>query len=519
MNSFMKIIICLAFLAIYTDIACPKESTAAQPEKAQWGFFSLSSKGSPLAGLDNMKWSRRTGMFWRKLEDPPGSGRYNWKLMDDMVKEAQSGNYNLVFVLKTGNDRRISEPRCFGATSRSWSKDKHLKSCPIKPEYEPHWQRLISNVVERYDGDGKQDMPGLKKSFQLDIQIENEAGSSNFWYFNEKKDGKKAARAYIDLLKLSYEAKQSANPSTKLILAGIIHPEILARCDKQPKLRICSYDYEKRNIDFTKAVLKHPKYYDAIDIHFFNYFKFDPHFIKDGIDWVKEQMRSNGYEKPLYSLEWTGSMMMMIKKGRYLKQFMKHFEYSREIRDQKDAFNIYKDLHLAKYIKYRKWFETEQAIEFPKLFTTMLVNDVKRMIHVRFFDYTGRGWNSIWWNWQGIIRYEGTRLNPKMIKKPSYYTYNILSQKLYGFDSCGVLHYDEDISVYKFNFRDKGPVYIAWTEGQSKIVDLSAITKNPELKISHIVTELDKANHPIHRPDELVSTGSIPVTNIPIVLE
>jgi hypothetical protein len=212
-------------------------------------------------------------------------------------------------------------------------------------------------------------------------------------------------------------------------------------------------------------------------------------------------------------------MMLKVKQGGYSEKFMKHFAYSREFRNIRGAFNAYKNLSLPKNKKYREWFESEQAVEFPKLQTTMLANGVKKMIHVRFFDYPGIGWNNVWWNWQGIIKYEGTRLNPIIIKKPSYYAYSALSQKLYGFDSSDILPYGSDIFVYRFNFKHKGPVYIAWTESPSKTIDLSAFSKKSELKITHIVTKLDKTNQPIRRSDEVGSVRSIPVTRTPIFLE
>ena len=145
--------------------------------------------GSPLADLPHVKWSRITGLHWQKLEQPPGSGRYNWQLLDGFVREAQGNSCNLVFVLKTGNDRATSDARCYKVASSSKSSEKYLHSCPILDEYKSHWQRLVSNIVERYDGDGRHDMPGLKSDFTMDIQIENEAGNPAYWSIHERKDG------------------------------------------------------------------------------------------------------------------------------------------------------------------------------------------------------------------------------------------------------------------------------------------------------------------------------------------
>ena len=37
------------------------------------------------------------------------------------------------------------------------------KDCTPEPAFEPHWINFIKAIVERYDGDGVQDMPGLQQ--------------------------------------------------------------------------------------------------------------------------------------------------------------------------------------------------------------------------------------------------------------------------------------------------------------------------------------------------------------------
>ena len=97
------------------------------------------------------------------------------------------------------------------------------------------------------------------------------------------------------------------------------------------------------------------------------------------------------------------------------------------------------------------------------------------MIHVQFHDYVGTGWNDVWWNWQGIIRFEddSSYSYPLMIRKPGYYTFNLLSQKLYGFDSSQILDINKEVFCYEFAFNDKNPVYVIWSEGMQENIDLS----------------------------------------------
>jgi hypothetical protein len=507
-------LVLIVFLILWS-----KCEVTANAYSADWGFFSIPKVGAPLADLPHVKWSRITGLHWQKLEQPPGSGRYNWQLLDGFVRGAQENGCNLVFVLKTGNDRATSDPRCYKVASSSKSSEKYLHSCPIVDEYKSHWQRLVSNIVERYDGDGRHDMPGLKRDFTLDIQIENEAGNPEYWSIHERKDGRQAAKQYIDLLRLSYEAKNLANPATKLILTGLDRPENLSRCSRNPTLPNCQSDFERRNIEFTKEILRYPQYFDAVDVHIFNYFRFDPDYIFDGLYWFKKEMRDNGYEKPIFSLEWTGAMMQMIRSGGHKKAFMNYFPYRHEFKDLEEAFTVYKKLALPQNRKYRAWFEKEQAKEFPKIFTTMLVNDIQRMIYVRFADYSGTGWDSVWWNWQGIVKYKGTRSNPIMVRKPAFHTYKILSEKLHGFTSYQILSQENGVYLYRFDFAHKSPVHVLWSEMSPTELNLSRFIRSPQVKVSHIVIALDGEDNPIRVAGGTVSTNAVPVSTTPVILD
>lgn len=512
MRSIPRIAACLVLLTASTDSVKARDNT----NRPTWGFFGISEEGDPLNGVPLVSWSRNTGLYWGKLELPPGSGKYDWDYIDGLVRKAQNNGYNLIFVLKTGNDPAVTEAACSRAARKS-KREPHLKSCPILEKYESAWKRLVGAIIERYDGDGKSDMPGLAKGFALDIQIENEAASSNYWYPSER-DGKRAARALLPALKLAYEAKEAANPATRIIAPGIIQPNKLARCAESPRLAECSKQYHARNRDFTEELLKNPQYFDAVDIHFFNYFHFDPSFVPDGIEWVREQMRRTGKEKPIYSLEWTEAMMMDIKQNGHGKAFLSYFPF-KELRDADDLKPIYQNLSDPRHEKYRRWFEAEQAREFPKLFSTMLAHGVERMIHVPFHDYVGQGWNSVWWNWQGIVRYEGTRKRPVVIRKPAFYTYQALSGKLAGLSSVEAADSGKDYFAYKFAFPDRKPVGVAWTENGERTVDFSKQVKADRVQVTPLLTELDANDRPIPPKTETVKAAEVRLTGTPVLIE
>ncbi|MDP2647902.1 MAG: beta-galactosidase, partial [Candidatus Yanofskybacteria bacterium] len=508
-----------------TSVKTIPPTSSPTSKVADWGFFLIPQLGNPLDDLQHVKWSRLTGLWWSRIQNLDGT--YDWTFLDERTKQAQEAGHNLIFELKTGNNQIISETECYNdvletaKTEELFAAELRLHSCPLKPEYLPKWKTFVKDVIERYDGDGKNDMPGLSKNFVMDLQIENEPANSYYWHYGED-DGKVAAQSLLELLKLSVEARDEADPSTRIIGPGLVDPAYLKRCTANPNhAPACKQTFFKRNVAFTRELLKHPEYFDAIDVHFFNYFKFDPYFIRDGISWMREEMQRNGYQKPIYSLEWTGSIMMMVRAEGHSQEFADYFPYTAELGSVEAFGEMYKNLSVPENKKYRAWFEEEQAREFPKLFTTMLAEGAERMVYVRFSDYTGLpdSWNSLWWNWQGIVRYEGSVAEPILIKKPGYYTYQLLEQKLFGYDKITILDLGNDIFAYKFTFKEGNPIIVAWTEGSPTTIDLSRFGASGNVTVTRIVTELDRSNNPVRTPPTDVPASAVLITDTPVFVE
>lgn len=86
------------------------------------------------------------------------------------------------------------------------------------------YQKFVQAIVERYDGDGVDDMPGLKMPIKYwevmnepDLQYENnlplsETSSLNFY--------KQGPLDYGELLKKTYSPIKSADPEAKVLIAG-----------------------------------------------------------------------------------------------------------------------------------------------------------------------------------------------------------------------------------------------------------------------------------------------------------
>jgi hypothetical protein len=492
-------------------------SDAPAAAGASWGFFNYTSDFAQ--NLKNARWGRVTGILWTSVEKPPGSGTYDWNGLDATVQNMQPTRRSLVLVLKAGNGSSFSDPVCFqrvrDAPDEAFSNGRAFSSCPLKPEKESAWVAMVSALVERYDGDGLADMPGWNGSIRVDIQVENEAANWELWDYGET-DRVVAADHYLRLLELSYQAKQAAAPGTQVILAGLIHPNLLARCDAQPGLPECGAATVQSNMVFTKRILTRPDVFNAVDVHVFLYYHFEPSYIDEGLQWVAGQMQQLGYTRPLYCLEWTGSSMLQVAMEGYDDEFAGYFPYADDFPDNQAFMAMYEALDEPQNLVYRKWFEAEQGKEFAKLFANMLAAGGSRLVHVQYTDFfSGSPWDNVWWNWQGAIKYVGGT----PIRKPVYYTYNLVSARLSGFAGASRVGPAGDVRLYEFTFPSKDPAYVLWTDGSDATVDLSSVIDHSNVRVTYLVTELDAANQPVITPEETVPATAVPVGDVPVLLK
>ncbi|MDX1574970.1 MAG: hypothetical protein R3285_02175, partial [Kiloniellales bacterium] len=98
--------------------------------------------------------------------------------------------------------------------SRWGSKDVGLlgaKNASPKPEYREAFAEWVARVVERYDGDGLDDMPGLRWPVEL-----FEIGSEFSSYQPEP------VADYLETLEIAYRAAHEANPAVRIAHAAFL---------------------------------------------------------------------------------------------------------------------------------------------------------------------------------------------------------------------------------------------------------------------------------------------------------
>ena len=665
-----------------TVISEPYEAPGSATE-VQMGYSAIigTSAGS-LTGLSEMQWSRRTGIIWEETEVPPGSESYDWDELDEEVLKSITNSYGLVVVVKTGHASGVVDQDCYDATIGSFTGDgesNRLLSCPIVASYLPKFKTFIRAMIRRYGkGPGTEAMTGMNSTFRLCIEIENEAASRGYWNRDIMADGTLAAQNYIPALQAAYDAKTEESASNVVIvLCGIVRLENLAACDADVAAsdESCSLAKNIRLLAFVKEILKHPEYFDAIDVHFFNYYYFMPFSVERGMAWLRNQCRANGYElsdKQVFCLEWTPAFLGRVRENDGRDAVQSYFPYSGDavfvgapyldepimldengVVDPEDVplpcyfeglytGSTQKTLAVAMTVagsaltpqqfistldyqgdglsgtetswsspvavsaspilltdpgtpagegiyvvwdttktyggpfgvgsvaypsgtpagpetliyyylnldflelpppeglsmdsKYRKWFETEEALDMLKVLCLLIENGVERTVFIKFHNYyPGYSWDAAFWKWHGLIRVTGGTVDsPTIVKKPSWYVHLMWETYVAGYIGMNPYYIADGVTCYQFNYTGGVPRYIMWATPTNTLDsttydggDVALAAVNVALANAlgwttaiarEVVTTLDGSNDPVYTTHTVSGASTVSIGNIPKIV-
>lgn len=179
--------------------------------------------GSKLISDSGMHWNRvhLPGVFsWNVIEHE--KGKYDWAIPDTLVKSAQDYNINVLpniwpfaaWDQKAWVDTGKREIVKALAEGKAWKIDD---TYPLPLRYDgPHdwdaYSKWIFSMVERYDGDGKNDMPGLKYPIKY-WEPGNEPFGRLFWPSRDH-------HSFAEFTKISYLAAKKADPKCKILIGG-----------------------------------------------------------------------------------------------------------------------------------------------------------------------------------------------------------------------------------------------------------------------------------------------------------
>lgn len=237
----------------------------------EYGQMGLAASFAQL-GISGAKYLPAT-FPWDKMQSSNGSA-INFALMDAFVKEYQDAGFTqLVMGLKS--------------QSHWASMDFNTNPTP-KHEYQGEYQRWVNSVVERYDDDGVDDMPGLRfpvRYYEVGVEFSSYEPES--------------VGDYLSMLSLAHSAAHAAFPGVVVLNAAFLvttafdtnpAPEQYATAFAAVDPRIMYH-----SLSDIQQVLDRPDLFDAVDFHALG----NAYEITSTVNWLNYEMGQRGYTKPI----------------------------------------------------------------------------------------------------------------------------------------------------------------------------------------------------------------------------
>ncbi len=228
-----------------------------------------------------IRWVNLTRLDWKRVEPkPPSGGRhsYDWSDLDAAVREWQRNGVHIMVSLRFESPWATA-PRSDEEFVYLKGPARHLALAGAdylpKPEHMAHLRAYVRSLVERYNGDGVNDMPGLRFPVRH-YQVGNEYYNELFWAGS--------AEEYGHLLREVAGAARAACPDVKIILSGIGFRDVpgfyAAEMDPRterfvrsrlPKVGPAMRRFVERAEAFSRTAAGFSDHYDILDARWPNY--------------------------------------------------------------------------------------------------------------------------------------------------------------------------------------------------------------------------------------------------------
>lgn len=460
-------------------------------------FFGLTilkdARDYALANEPNVSWiSMQPIVLWAAIEKSPN--QYDWSEIDSQVARIQNIGLDCTMVLM---------PMCASEAEKEEIRQKMgssdfqgflrspqsatMKLYPHGQDEVTAWKNFVRTMVERYDGDGKNDFPGLR------FPVRN-------WHFLEEYPmiWIPDAATYVDLLKETYAAVKGEDPQAKVILPGLAgnYARIFAYVTgfindsdagvwngvRLARTQLAANPIVKNEMGDFKSILKDGKgYYDIVDIHLYEE---KETFAEGKVKWMQSALVEYGVSAPIWCIE--GGGPFKLREGQQ---------------------SNYGDAYYGYYT------DRENAEFVVKLHVIAAVNKVERYHWGLMSETEDSFWNGPWCN-MGLVSADRQ-------KKPSFYTFKILAGELGDFTDARDLSVG-DIRLYEFTVKGR-KVYVSWLRviAGSEAVNLRDLLpqKPASVRVSFIVTELGVDGGPVLQSSITVQTDAVPLDSTPVFLE
>ncbi len=216
---------------------------------------------------------------WQQMQPTPDS-KLNFTRLDEFVTQFQAAGINtIVLALKALSNWATKDGRVEGSFFP-------LKG-GIKEEYLDDYENWVGAVVERYDGDGQQDMPGLRAPVRY-----YEIGTEFSSYEPEPVD------EYLDILGRAYRAAHAAYSDVLIAHVAFLLTPALFNVLPDPGDYDAAFNAlvdKNHTLADMRKILDHPELFDVLNFHSLGH----PYEIEAIVDWLNYETGQRGYSKPM----------------------------------------------------------------------------------------------------------------------------------------------------------------------------------------------------------------------------
>lgn len=412
-----------------------------KPENSPFGFLPAAVDDSDYSyALDiGVAWERGGifPFFWSLVQTDPQVPVYNWQVYDRYFQHLPKSlclikNISVTRFPKGGMGRRPmlqdrSENRpdlnsgrrpprelenrnaSPGSMRTSQFSAAHVEGESYRPSFTDMYLRWVKATVERYDGDGKNDMPGLKNPVRY-WQIDNEPENHR--------------PGFGDLVHMTSRAIKEADPQAKVILGGLFLP--VERAKRRYELSQLSLLADLKREDI-----------DIIDLHWFGC----------GGEWRELGEKLHRVKSDLARYGMKDIPIYMTEVGTYSGH-----------PDGPKAF------------PYPYQTENDQAVEMLKRHVMALSEGVGKVFWAwGMMEGFGNVYDNDFFDNTGFI-YDGIGVDDpgRGVKKITYWTYRNMTGLLKYWDGSPLEKIDiaKDVHAFrfKFNHNDKRGIIMVWSD-------------------------------------------------------
>jgi len=366
----------------------------------------------------------------------------------------------------------------------------YAKHCAPESSYESHWTDYIKSIVERYDGDGSEDMPGLEIPIRYYVMTgeikfgktgKGDEENGPFWY--------DSIDHLLRLHRITYQAIREADPSgnSKLISSGAVLFDLFADFPDYPDFEPAAGSTNQQRLGgqnyrgslYTAGWDSLEKMLDSFgndsDGVECDWIGWHPHFSWRVMDQEFALIRAHAGAKHVFVDDMWSNLFPMGYAGvpgeaQFNASKWPGRDWVREINgDFPNALFSTQDPYGELFQKLNggdpdvlAWYNAKGAMQLVKSAASAFGEGAN---HVSFSGTNDllllgviRGWELGWINLTGTPA-------ENYPEKPQYHTYRLLAEKLEDFTGVEELPVGSDprTRLYRFD-RPRGPVWIGWSE-------------------------------------------------------